>query len=278
MYALNHRRSTPVFVFLKPALLCLALIVVRDPLFAGIPEPGIIVFGTVTDAISGRQVTYGSLQLVYEQGGTNFTNTVQLQNLAGGYSYVAEIGVETAVTNEPVSSAALALPPPSSTATNLTRHARFEGNLATLVQGTNSSLSHTSKGKLERLDVVVVGVETGGTGLPDWFRMQYWGTLAVNGFDDSDLDGMSNRDEYLAGTDPTNPSSLLALTLVQVSPTQYTVKWQSVAGKTYTVLRGTNLAGVFLPVASGLSASPPENVFQQSITNNLPAFFRVSTP
>jgi hypothetical protein len=95
---------------------------------------------------------------------------------------------------------------------------------------------------------------------------------------DSDGDGLNNWQEYLAGTIPTNASSVFRITGGQVLPGgQYVLRWLSVSNRLYDVMRGTNLAagtGAFLPVpgASNLAGTPPQNTCTDSIS---PASTRV---
>jgi hypothetical protein len=44
-------------------------------------------------------------------------------------------------------------------------------------------------------------------GVPDWWEMKYFGNLNQPALGDYDGDGVDNLDEYLEGTDPTNPKS-----------------------------------------------------------------------
>ncbi len=53
--------------------------------------------------------------------------------------------------------------------------------------------------------------ETGTNGLPDWWQMEYFGTLNVDPYADPDNDGLCNLDEYILGTNPTNANSLTPL-------------------------------------------------------------------
>src|SRR5208337_4884309 len=87
-------------------------------------------------------------------------------------------------------------------------------------------------------------VDTDLNGLPDWWELQYFGHLT--GTDpnaDPDQDGASNLAEFLAGTNPTNASSVLRLAAAPSAvPNRNPLQWASVAGRSYRILSGTNLA------------------------------------
>jgi hypothetical protein len=73
--------------------------------------------------------------------------------------------------------------------------------------------------------------------------LQQYG-LPVDGsadYVDSDGDGMNNWQEWRAGTVPTNALSLLTMLAATPDSSGVTVQWQSVAGKFYSLQRGTNL-------------------------------------
>jgi hypothetical protein len=54
---------------------------------------------------------------------------------------------------------------------------------------------------------------------------------------------MNNLQEYLTGTDPTNPASLFHVTTIQPSGIDYLVSFTSVLGKVYDVESCTDLVG-----------------------------------
>lgn len=98
---------------------------------------------------------------------------------------------------------------------------------------------------------------------------------------DSDGDGMNNWQEYVAGTIPTNASSVFEITSEQaISDTNIVLHWSSVSNRLYDILRATNLtssAGAFAPVpgATNLPATPPENSWTDSISHVTPGFYSV---
>jgi Divergent InlB B-repeat domain len=49
--------------------------------------------------------------------------------------------------------------------------------------------------------------DSNGNGIPDWWELYYFGNLNQPALGDYDGDGVDNLDEYLEGTDPTNPKS-----------------------------------------------------------------------
>jgi hypothetical protein len=54
---------------------------------------------------------------------------------------------------------------------------------------------------------VAVWTDSNGTGMPDWWQLQYFGNLNQIPTGDYDGDGVDNLDEYLEGTNPTNAAS-----------------------------------------------------------------------
>ncbi len=70
---------------------------------------------------------------------------------------------------------------------------------------------------------------------------------------------MVNWQEYVAGTDPTDPASLLKMETAPGS-SFFTFRWSSVQGKLYTVERTTNLSS-YISVATNRAATPPTNSY-----------------
>mgnify|MGYP000306631022 CR=1 FL=1 len=119
-----------------------------------------------------------------------------------------------------------------------------------------------------------------GDGLPNGWESEHFGSpTGAVAEADADGDGSSNASEYGAGTSPTNAADRLALRVEEATPEGYTLRWPSVAGKRYTVLRAAQLAGAapFAPLATGIAATPPENRFVDSVAPTLPsAFYRLA--
>jgi hypothetical protein len=94
-------------------------------------------------------------------------------------------------------------------------------------------------------------------GIPDSWRLRYFGTVynVLSQADaDADGDGANNRQEYVAGTDPTDPSSVLRVSTDQAVAQQSqdcVVHWPSVAGKHYIIERSASLFGSnWIPVST----------------------------
>lgn len=83
------------------------------------------------------------------------------------------------------------------------------------------------------------------TQLENW-RSTYFNTTSNSGnaadSADPDGDGMTNAQEYAAGTDPTNSASVLRISGISISGNDFVVSFSTVAGKTYRVERSDTLA------------------------------------
>jgi len=92
-------------------------------------------------------------------------------------------------------------------------------------------------------------VDSDGDGIPDVWMLQYFGhpTGQVadksRASDDADGDGVSNLNEYLAGTNPTNAASFLHLTLLTITTNGVRATWTTSASKTYVLQVASKLGG-----------------------------------
>lgn len=88
------------------------------------------------------------------------------------------------------------------------------------------------------------GVMTYG-GIPyEWMQFYFGNDVFAwpSPFADTDGDGVSNRNEFLAGTDPTDPNSVLRLRL-HPTPQGLYLSWNTQPGLLYQVQVSTNLGG-----------------------------------
>ena len=78
--------------------------------------------------------------------------------------------------------------------------------------------------------------DSDGDGLEDDWEMTYFGTLARDGTGDFDSDGINDRGEFVAGTNPTNSSSILrVLTITSLETGAKRLLWSAAPGKRYRV-------------------------------------------
>lgn len=134
----------------------------------------------------------------------------------------------------------------------------------------------------KRVEVVTLDLsndDMDNDGLPDWWEYSHFGGITqARGDGDEDRDGVSNRMEFLSGTDPKDPASALKmLSAERVDGNQISVSWSSVPGQIYTLERSSDLRKGFATVVeAAVKAAPPTNVIVD--TNAVgagPFFYRV---
>ncbi len=116
-------------------------------------------------------------------------------------------------------------------------------------------------------------------GIPDSWRLRYFGTvynLLSQASADADGDGMNNWQEYVAGTDPTDPASMLSLTPAKGTPQNTTaiIRWPSVLNRQYVIERSATLFPALWSAISTNTGTGGDMEFQDS-TGGGSRFYRV---
>ncbi|MDX1951028.1 MAG: hypothetical protein SFY81_02525 [Verrucomicrobiota bacterium] len=89
---------------------------------------------------------------------------------------------------------------------------------------------------------LTLGEDLNGDGLPDaWQRRINADLNATNPGGDFDHDGLSNLDEYLAGTYAYDPSSGFSLKIVRVNEGSPVLSFTAISGRTYTIFGSDSL-------------------------------------
>ena len=139
-----------------------------------------------------------------------------------------------------------------------------------IVHQVRSELDLDADGTPDQVTMVTgVEVDSDGDGMPDdWEILHQLNPQSAKCDDgasgDPDHDGMSNYDEYLAGTDPRDANSVLHLTATLISGTSVRLSWAAVPGRRYELLSAGTLDEVFTTVPGG--------GFPRTATSNLETF------
>jgi hypothetical protein len=117
--------------------------------------------------------------------------------------------------------------------------------------------------------------DTDQDGLPDQWETNYFGNIAGLPETDADQDGLTNLQEFLIGTNPTQATSALAPEIVRTTSAGLELRWASTVNTKYDVEWANALSGsaAFQPMGTNLLAAPPTNSF--AIPSGASGFFRI---
>ena len=114
-------------------------------------------------------------------------------------------------------------------------------------------------------------------GLPIAWELTYFGHTGVDSNADPDGDGMSNYQEYVAGTDPTSANSDLYISAIaEASGPTVTLTWKSTPTRLYYILRTSSLAiPVWEDSGLGLISPNPGSTTTRSFTDTTGHYYRI---
>lgn len=127
--------------------------------------------------------------------------------------------------------------------------------LSTATVSTDASEANLANNSITCTTTILVAPDTDANGLPDWWEQQYFPNLADRiAAADFDGDGLCNGDEYLAGTDPANKASLLAIFPLQKSLDRCSLSFPTAPGRLYEMEAASQLRP---PLWSSLASNLP---------------------
>ncbi len=202
-----------------------------------IPEPPIILYGQVSPSTPAPDLSTVTFTLTGNSETVTTASPAQVVTVSGQSYFIVKVPFETrsiqggpSLTATPTTLALTA----ANTAYTLT--AKAGTATATLTTGKTTLIyGAPSQGLIDRIDLTL------GETYEQWSQ-RLFGSL-VSQTADADGDGRSNYDEYLAGTNPLDPSSrLMVKSFTPIRGGGFTITWDTVSGKSYRIERSTSLA------------------------------------
>ena len=153
----------------------------------------------------------------------------------------------------------------------------MSGLLSGYAYGANVGwITLSSATALLQTDSIFAGMDLDGNGLPDAWEILHFGHTGVDPGDDPDLDGVPNKLEYLADTDPNDGNDSLRINEYTRDATMYTILgWNARPTRYYYVQRNTVRDSLSFPWSDWLTYAEPgwnRTGFFDTDTN---AFYRV---
>jgi hypothetical protein len=214
-------RTSPLLLLLLAT--CLA--------FAFPPAPHHLIYGTVRDDM-GHPLMVTNSEVVLETLSGVRLQTRVVPNLGPGLNYRLSIPIDAGLTADPYKPTAL--------------RPTLPFRLKVLIAGVTylplelggNTLNLGQPAQTTRLDLTL-GVDSDRDGLPDaWEQTLLTGDMTLSDIrpdNDEDNDGLTNLQEYLAGTYAFDPDDGLKLDIVHDQTGRRLIQFLAIAGRNYTV-------------------------------------------
>jgi hypothetical protein len=204
------------------------------------PAPHHLVHGLVRDDL-GNTLDDPAAWVLFEVGGVTVARASVLEDASPDGNYRLVVPMDSGVTSQRYQpTAQMPLMP-------FRMQVRIGDKVYLPMEMVGGSGLVTRPGGVDRLDLTL-GVDSDGDGLPDaweWMLIAATGggrTLAdIRPEDDDDGDGMSNLQEYLAGTYAFDPEDGFLLAIRGVEEGRTRLEFLAIRGRTYTIHASTDM-------------------------------------
>jgi hypothetical protein len=223
---------------LKSKIATLFALLALVPIHAFPPTPPHVLFGMIRDEM-GNPLTVSGAELILETSTGKSINGTVVPGLEPGVNYKFAVPLDAAVRSDIYRRDALQVSVPFKMRVRI----GTSDYLPIEMRGEFSKLGQSAQST--RLNLTL-GEDANGNGLPDaWERA----ILAASGSrltevspsDDSDGDGLSNMDEYLAGTNAFDSRDGFSLKVVEAQEGSPALEFLAIQGHTYKVFRSSDL-------------------------------------
>lgn len=276
-----------VYTFICRLLLAVATVAPLGLMSQGIPEPSLILYGTIrsTADYNARQ-TAGILRWSFRNTATGrrITLTTPVTNILDQFSYVLQVSCETDL-GPPFTNYSPTVLMLSATSIPFDRaDVQFEAlgthpaSFVTPGAGT-FTFGSRDRGRIERVDLTVNYFEDFNfNGLPDYWERNYFGFVGVDPNEDEDGDGFTNLTEYRTGTNPTDAQSLFEFIRYFAHPDGgFQVEWASAESRRYRLERSISLTSGFTVLQTNILGQTSLTTYRDiGATPPGPYFYRVS--